>query len=155
VNDSERPGPIGRAVSVGLLYALVGPPVGGLMYIGIGLMSSLGGSWRQLGELVTGIPLILAFSYFVGGVPALFCGLVASWQTWRRKQVSFKAMAAVGGVASFAFFVLMSAPGDEPLSSLGGVLLSSLGAALSVAAIGAASATICRYLGYRLHRAAA
>lgn len=131
-----------------LLYIVVGPPAGAFaLFVTVGIFARPpGGVWGW----ITVLHLMVRFSYIFGGPPALLCGLVAGWRTWRGTPISTQAIAAVGAVASI--FVAMLWNGFE------GILRpdngSVLPGALMFGLIGAVAAVICRRLGRRLHEPA-
>ena len=85
------------------LFAMLGPPLGGLMFY------VFGSAWSMLtgnyvgGNLLAGAPLFIMYSYFAGFIPALVVGAVAGLcrgrldSTWRR--VAFGAFSGLTGVA--------------------------------------------------------
>ncbi|MGE8658875.1 MAG: hypothetical protein ACN6O8_19205 [Achromobacter sp.] len=97
----QTPGGIARAAAGGAaLHLFMGPPIGVLV---LWLMLSVAA--RSAEHLVTSI-LLIPWSYLVGGVPALLCGLVAGACTpaavsWR----SYCGTALLGGLYGTVFIL--------------------------------------------------
>lgn len=127
-----------------LLYGALGPPVGAIIVsVPIAIMGFHVEGIRVLMIVMLGVPC----SYVFGAVPALACGIVAAWTTWRGHAISYVGIAATGAVATVLFGLYR-----DGFNALFGRHASE--AALSYAMfglVGALSALVCRRVGRRLH----
>jgi hypothetical protein len=134
-SDAQRArvGPIG----VFIVFALLGPPLGGLIVVLALTVSSVFGSRgmtaNELRYLPAFVAFVLAYSYVLGGVQAAAVGVVAAMaqRSSARGTVPLLPVliaSVVAGLASIGFFVIW---GVKPeVSFLAVMLVISVGAGL-------------------------
>lgn len=103
-----------RAVGIGVLFALAGPPLGGLVAgLSLALVAVVGGSVGVGEALATFLPIAAIFSvdalalcYALGLAPALVCGGVIAWhEGWRGPVPSFSAVLLGIGVGALYYMI--------------------------------------------------
>jgi hypothetical protein len=130
-----------------LLYGGLGPLIGLLILsVPLAAIGIFAEGFLALGIFVFALPL----SYLFGAIPALACGAVASWASWRGRAISYAAIATTGAGATFVFAAYWVG-----FNSLFGFRASqAVSSNLLFALIGSAAAVICRRVGRKLHEPA-
>jgi hypothetical protein len=137
-----------RYVKLVLFYLVVGPPLGGAIFLPFAFLIGLQG-----GDVLAPIRAVLAVvavSYLLGGVPALVCGAVAASALSRGRVLSAGEMAGIGAGAALLFLLLLGG-----LNASGAMVTGVFVTATIFALIAAGSAALCRRMAPRLHEAAA
>lgn len=135
-----------RFTLVLLVFAVLGPPLGALVFLSPMLASSLaiaiadGARTGELLALPQLIGMIMLFSYPFGGLPAVMSGAILGWHNGRSGNFPGYAPAAlIGSAISFlaiVAFMLVDGGGRETPTDL-----LSLGAVFAI--VGAVAAVIC------------
>ncbi len=109
-----------RVVAVALVFVVVGPPVGGLVFMPAVALAALGSEAEMSSMLIiTAFGLIYAvpFSYFIGALPAALTGcFVGAWLAFFGRMTLLPALATGAG----AGFVMASLSDRELLFSATG-----------------------------------
>ena len=106
---TARRAPPSRAIAVGVLIALLGPPIGALLLLPV-FLPHMGSALTPPGAPISplrSIAIVMGYGYLLGGVPALACGLWLGVQTWLRGGFSYRHSAATAVIASLFIVVLM------------------------------------------------
>lgn len=111
-----KPTPLLELVKGLALFTLVGPPIGGSLFILAALAPALVRGFADGGKSAVVLLDVIAASYFFGAIPAAMTGLTAGalrgngrLRTWRQTL----GVAATGGVFSALFFLFMAHPFPE------------------------------------------
>ncbi len=145
---------LARWVRILIVFAILGPPAGGLVFAAPMLASSMtsaiadGERAGELFALPQLVGMIALFSFPFGGPPAVLAGLLLTWRASHRgRPPGYLEAAFVGAAIScaiiVAFFLVESAgrQGSAELASMGGTF-AVVGAAAAVACT-----ALCRWWG--------